>query len=390
MKKQSIYFLVFLLFLNHNSFSQSEVKRIDIEKGIRNVQNIQLSTLASDIQYIPLETNSKCLLGDSPRIQLTENEIFVATAMEHIFRFNREGKYLNEIGKIGRGPGECVRMINYILNDKERKVIVNDAPFGNKIVTYDFEGNFIDKFNVKISSMVIEPFLDNNILLQNMYYTRLVKGEKINEIEIYSSRGKKINSFPSSADPSKKYGMSFIPPVGYNFQNTFHYKVAESDTLYTIPDIKTKTPKYIFDMGNKRRAEEADEFKDLKIKNTVAIMDLWETKSYLFFTCTGNENRQSVLYNKPGNSASNVIWKNKPGLEDDIAGGLPFWPYLFTDSNNEKLLIDFVFPHELLAHTKSEYFREKCKTSDKAKALKELCGKINDSDNIIIRIVTLK
>lgn len=371
-------------------FSQTKVKTIHLEKGIENHKSISLSELAADIQYIPLETNSNCLLGDSPRIQLSENEIFVATQMEHLFRFSKKGKFLNEVGKMGRGPGEFTKVINYILNNESKKVIINDTPFGNKVIAYDFEGKFIAEFKVDIHSMCIEPFETDNIFLHNMYYTKLEKGKKTNEIEIFSKSGKKIGTFPSSADPAKKYGISFIPPSGYNYMGELHYKPAESETLFTIPDVKTKLPKYFFDLGKFKRPNEADEFRNRKTQNTVAIMDLWETANYLFFTCTGKEQRQKLLYYKNSEESCNVVWKGKTGIKDDIAGGLPFWPYLFSDTNNKKQLVDFVFPYELKEHLKTEYFKEMCKSSVRAKKLKELVDNVNEFDNIIIRVVTLK
>ncbi|MGV8138512.1 MAG: 6-bladed beta-propeller [Mangrovibacterium sp.] len=365
------------------------MKEINLGKWIDNVKNVPLSTLAKDIQYIPLETNQNCLLGESPRIQLCDKEIFVATNMEHLYRFDKDGRFLNEIGRIGRGPGECTKMINYIIDEKERKVYINDSPFGEKIVSYDFNGNYLGHFKVKTSSMVIEPFNGDYILLQNMFYTHLEKGTRVNEIEIYSNKGKMISSFSSSADPSRKYGTPVIPAIGYTFQNIFHYKAPTCDTLFTFT-LNTKIPKYFFNMGSRRRPEDADELKNRKIKNTVAIMDIWETPQFMFFTCTGEESRQDILFCKTESTTSNVIWKDKSGLEEDIAGGLPFWPYLFSGSKNEKILIDFVFPHELIAHTHSKFFQERCKISAKAKALNEMCSRMNESDNLIIRMVVLK
>lgn len=380
---------VSILFQYSIIYSQPALKRIDFEKGIRLTENIPISEVATNIQYIPLETNIKCLLGQSPRIQITDHNIFISTDMEHLYRFSRNGKFINEIGRVGKGPGEYNKIINYVIDEKNQNIYINDSPFGKKILCYNFEGRYLQKFKLDMNSMVIETFYDN-IMFHNMYYTHREIGKQTIEIGIYNKKGEVIKLFPSTSDPLKKYGVSVIPAIGYTFQNAFYYKAPYCDTLYSISNLKIKSPEYFFDMGKTGRPVDADELKNRKIQNTVAIMDICETPRFLLFTCTGESNRQNILYNKTDRSVSNIVWKNMAGFEEDISGGLPFWPYLYSDSRNEKLLVDFVLPQDLIAHIQTEYFKEKLNSSTQTKALKEMCDKMNESDNLVIRIVTLK
>lgn len=380
---------VCILFQYSIIYSQPNLNKIDFERGIREIKNVPLSEIATNIQYIPMETNIKCLLGQSPRIQITDHYIFISTDMEHLYRFSRNGKFLNEIGRVGRGPGEYVKIINYIIDEKNENIYVNDSPFGKKIICYNFEGKYLQKFKLDMNSMVIE-FFYNDIMFHNMYYTHREIGKQTTEIGIYNKRGDIIKLFSSTSDPLKKYGISIIPAIGYTFQNVFHYKAPFCDTLYSISNLKIKSPEYFFDMGKAGRPIDADELKNRKIQNTVAIMDICETPRFLLFTCTGEKNRQNILYNKTDRSVSNVTWRNTAGFEEDISGGLPFWPYLYSDSGNEKLLVDFVLPQDLIAHMQTEYSKEKSSSSIQTKTLKEMCDKMSESDNLILRIVTLK
>lgn len=384
-----IIILLLLFFQSSIIYSQPTLKRIDLEKGIRLTENLPVSEIATNIQYIPLETNMKCLLGQSPRIQLTDHFIFIATDMEHLYRFSKNGKFLNEIGRVGKGPGEYIQMINYLIDEKAQHIYANDTPFGGKVICYNFEGKFLREFKVKTNSMMFE-FIDDYIMFQNQFYTHANGNKQADEIVIIDKKGKLIQSFPSTTDPSRKYGISLIPALGYISHNEFHYKAPYCDTVFTVSNLKIKTPKYYFDMGHMGRPLEADEFRNTKIKNKVAVMDMIETPGSLFLTCTGEKHRQGIIYNKIDQSITNVVNIDKTGFEEDISCGLPFWPSLYCDSRNEKLLVDFVFPQDLIAHVQTDYYKQKLNSSTQARTLKEICAKMKESDNLVIRIVTLK
>lgn len=81
---------------------------IDLAKSIKyEPKIILLSEIASDVQYIPLETNDNCLIGGELNISISGNDIIAADHQTRSFyRFNNSGKYINKIGNQGQGPGE--------------------------------------------------------------------------------------------------------------------------------------------------------------------------------------------------------------------------------------------------------------------------------------------
>jgi len=68
-KKISLVAINLVIFCAY-SYSQPKLLTIDLEKGIENDGSVTLSTIASTIEYIPIETNARCLLGQSLRIRL--------------------------------------------------------------------------------------------------------------------------------------------------------------------------------------------------------------------------------------------------------------------------------------------------------------------------------
>ena len=65
------------------------------------------------------------------------------TKDQRIFRFSREGKYLNTIGKIGQGPGEYTYLNDaspFIIDEKNREVYAITSFHG--VFVYDFDGTY--------------------------------------------------------------------------------------------------------------------------------------------------------------------------------------------------------------------------------------------------------
>ena len=73
---------------------------------MNNTRDIKLSDIADEVQYIPLETNSECILSKGYTIVPTKDYFFIADGEKPLFVFDREGKFVRKIGKVGKGPGE--------------------------------------------------------------------------------------------------------------------------------------------------------------------------------------------------------------------------------------------------------------------------------------------
>ncbi len=114
---------------------------IDIEKAIKDNQTFYLSDIAESIEYIQLEFKKECTLKDIGRIYITAKDIFIASRGGVIFRFDRTGKFLNQIGKFGKGPGEYTTTRFFAVDSVQRRVYVNSDMIG--IFVYDYDGKHI-------------------------------------------------------------------------------------------------------------------------------------------------------------------------------------------------------------------------------------------------------
>lgn len=129
-------------------FTSCDKKNEDNEHSLimlANMQeNIQIDSIFTDFKYISLETTNESIIGGINKIQLDSDSIFLLDrdGMKKIFIFGKSGKFYNSIGKIGKGPGEYIRIKDFVV-DKESKTIValcNETT----VIRFDFDGNVIE------------------------------------------------------------------------------------------------------------------------------------------------------------------------------------------------------------------------------------------------------
>ena len=81
-----------------------------------------LSDEANKIDIVPLETTEHSLLSTIVDVFITDKEIFIWDLKNGIFRFSRDGTFLNKIGKRGQGPGEYL-YVNQMIIDYDKVLI---------------------------------------------------------------------------------------------------------------------------------------------------------------------------------------------------------------------------------------------------------------------------
>ncbi|WP_111310037.1 6-bladed beta-propeller [Confluentibacter sediminis] len=107
---------------------------------------INLENLIEEMNFIPLETTDKSIIGSINKILIDDysKSYFIHDKDNNkVLRFNFKGKFLNKIGDIGKGAEE--RMESYDVSiDKNNKLISILDLRGRKVMRYNYEGEFID------------------------------------------------------------------------------------------------------------------------------------------------------------------------------------------------------------------------------------------------------
>ncbi|MCG6188045.1 6-bladed beta-propeller [Maribellus maritimus] len=105
-------------------------------------------------QIIKLETSAESNLGVVTKV-LTDfdaHRIFVLSD-DNVSIFDSEGKFITKLKK-GRGPGELTMVVSISLAIEEELFYVLDN--NNRVYIFDYDGNLIDRQNLKNIAGVID------------------------------------------------------------------------------------------------------------------------------------------------------------------------------------------------------------------------------------------
>lgn len=112
-------------------------------------ENVKYSTFVDSLYYISLETRDDCLIGRIKDAVLTSEYIFLADEQKQvIWIYDRNGKFLNEISRMGSGPEEYAHIVQFEYDEENAQIAILD--WNKSILHYDLKGNFIKKVNLEM------------------------------------------------------------------------------------------------------------------------------------------------------------------------------------------------------------------------------------------------
>jgi hypothetical protein len=345
-------------------------KKIDLASNLSNEQIKAISSIAQRIRYIPLETTTECLLSNELQVYCGDYIFTGDQKTQLFFRFDLDGNLLNQIGKIGGGPGEYSGAMFFHVDEAEKSVYIVSVS-DKSLYKYTYDGQFIKKIPMEDTSWTI-AIQNDHIYYYNSYYNRIKKNK--NRFELYKADkdGNIVNKAPTSVKSEKDDMLLFDLPFFYYYQSAIYYKNAVHDFVYKINDKGNMTPHYEIVCKEKNKHEEND-FKNLtKYGEKVGIRNIVENDAFLLITYVYKNEFNYLFVDKQTWLLSNVTNnKSKPGFEEDLKNGPVFTP-VPNNGSEQNILLSIVY-------------------SDRFSELKNCLDKeINEDDNPIIVIANLK
>lgn len=409
MKIYYIIYIVFFILLSciSSSKNDSEIPIIDIEKELGNFQISRLSTFASSIRYVRLETGENFLVTNSiNNIYLEDNKIFIQDEEPYLKVFDaKTGKYLYNIGSKGQGPGELPYLYTVNINPFEKKILLC---WGNIVHHFDFDGTFLGRLDIpfvdSLESIRIVAAIDEHRFAGAV---RVQGGENQKNLVIIFDDSQEIigslkcyeNPIQPTTGPSGIIVWSPFDQEGlfYRANRGIRYFRGFTDTVFTYKnEAQMFVPFYVIDYGKHkstlnftRGAENPDLIKVASIKEneryiyidfdtTKASPEPYEDEIY----------RGGQLYQFINHSISGIFDKQERkfhfllqpipgirGLDNDIDNGIPFF-VRGTSSNNQ--LIDYYHAHKFLENAQL--------LSDPSNSFTTIIEQISEEDNPIIII----
>ena len=96
-------------------------------------------------EIVPLETTPECLISPIDKLEIADDKLYLLdNEQDFIFIFSRQGKFINKIDDIGRGPEEYYELSDFHIDDSLIYVTVGSGR--NKVICYDLNGVYQKSF----------------------------------------------------------------------------------------------------------------------------------------------------------------------------------------------------------------------------------------------------
>ena len=251
------------------------------KKNITNIDRIEyynLDFIDSSV-FVPLETSFQSILGEISQLEYFEGRFYINDNQTKKLKvFDESGKYLFDIGKQGRGPGEYVSIRTFFINSTDRKICIID-PSSSAIHEFSLEGVFLQtkRFgSFGIGSATKAKYANGRIFFnkpvdftQNMAYF-FVSAEDYSITEW-------LRPYPVKPDYDM-YATLMDHPFSI-FDNTFYYVSLFSDTIYMY-DNDREIPYLYVETGKPNIPPSYLEANSIKNEPTAALVHVWRDDRY--------------------------------------------------------------------------------------------------------------
>ena len=387
---------------------------IDVVNSAGKYQRVYCSDFFSSIELIPLETRDECLLDGvpSPTILLNDSVILMK-GNGRLYAFGRSGKFLNQIGERGQGPGEFLTLSDIFFNTDKPTIFVSD--FRN-IFEYEFNGKFIRSFTkptVDGNTLADCSYAGDSLFIGHVFYD----GKNKYNFCLFNQLGDTVKCFFNHiffnrVAPSASRDNRAMRPI--RVDSLLYLKDYVNDTLYVLTHSNLQ-PAYVFGLGKYSYPLEYMENNNSPFPNhsflfqnfgivgipnyffyEIRVPDIFpRPKSKLRFNHLINQFRstESTVYGiydieRNTNTFLDTDQHFQKGIINDMNGGLSFIPRYYA---GDDIVVDVWQAYEMKEILTEEYFAaHEIKHPQAHQKLKELLKNLDEEDNPVIVIAKLK
>lgn len=421
--KHIAYLIIAIMLISCSTAKKNENRVIDIAAALPDARVANLSDIAEDITYIPLQTTENGVVGEMNGVSkpmLFEKEIFILFDNNKVFKlFDKEGKFKKTIDHNGRGPQEYAFPFKAGYNFNTGRLFVSDAM--GDVCEYTIDGDFVYRVKVPAeagtSSIGGASFIaDGNYICSVSIMDNLDGTSTANKsilAYIYDKDSKTIGKImnrdtTSTSGKIRRQSMTINGKVQevimvisrslqtYPFHNKTRATVTDENVIYNLNEQYQLDSLYIFNLGEYAPTPETEgqmfNFDINLITNLMTGLEsdnqlfLWLNlrglyKKYISPAATGNTTQAYGYFDKK--KGETVIMKEPlegmKGFKDDLKGGPPFWPKSITSDG--KYMVGYIDAIKFITYAED---------NDCPENIKKMAENISENDNPIAILVKLK
>lgn len=260
------------------------------------------------VTMTPIETIDDGLLGQDLKIRFTDSNIYIADAAHGcIFKYDKEGQFINRIGSKGKGPQEYLSLTDFRVKNDTVEIMSCVGDTTTNILRYYSNGEFISQSNYDVIAGAFDRLGVDYLFLKNY-----IKNDREYRLMLINKDGKVLNEFISN-NPS--IDLSIVENFSKSDSFLF-YKEAFDNNIYTIePD--SAIVKYTVDFGKFSIPESVfsgdfySNFENLNKRGFFIIRSFFENKHYAFFDLGFQNDVISEVHHLLYEKSTERIYKQK-------------------------------------------------------------------------------
>lgn len=350
--------------------SSDDVQKIEFD--FTKAKTLGLSEIVTDIKYIPLETTPDCLIGNMMVFRF-DNDIYVQAhdGNESIYRFNKDGSYLNKIGTCGRGPNEYSWVSELFTNDDGVFLV---SSMSNTLLGYGLDGTFKSRMKFGVTDEVRIKNLFQNA--DNSFLLSTSDGKLLHTDSRYNIKEEYFNN-----EHFLMAGMS--APFQKSGDKVFCYRPSH-EIIYNVANGKPEQAiRLEFENYKKSKERFARDEKSNKIRQRPHLSRFRADDKYMKFDITypfEHSNSYGLLYCL--SDGKQYTWS---GMKNDLDGGiLDRWQGCFYSGK----LIFTLMPLTILKHYSEMNDAEK--RNPKNAGFVKMASELKADDNPVLMVCKLK
>ena len=332
--KHFVFWVLLLVTLSCNN-KDKEI-RIDLDKDFDSSVEIALSDIVSNLEYIPLETDTNCLLEENTGILLFDNEI-VAVNKRKILLFDRKnGKFKREILHRGKDPeGYNSTMLGKGLMGNEKEEYVFLREWNGDISTYSLKSG--ERKSFPYGNYGAVAYADNGT-----FFATLLNMDGKNKVKMWVYKDYQlVDSIPNKQlFELKSNAIAFFDneDIFYRYNGETYYKYNMNDTVFCV-SVKGLAPAYTFNSTNKLRCFEMRDHPELigeQMKELYVVSGIMESKDYIMYNISYDDEKYKMVYDKKTGRGGCL----EDGFSNDIDNGISLWPNHTTEKGEFVFLVN--------------------------------------------------
>ena len=261
---------------------------------------------------VSLETSSASLLGNLYKVEI-DSVIGISDDISNsLFLYTLNGEFLINLSNNGLGPGEYDQMSDFVISSEDKTVKVLDA-MQNKIITYSWNGNYIEESKLPLNSGIsIFSMLNDSTLLLDQQVRRNEDKWKYRILAL-SEEGTVLNKmmpYKQFSDVSLSARRTF-----FRVNDTLTYLPTYSNVLYSIIENKV-IPRFKLDFGDKwikddyafdKNKDPMSFVKGLSKTDFVYFVNVLETSSHIWIDYSYKDKYYNTLIRKCDRKVSTYL-----------------------------------------------------------------------------------